>query len=224
MVAGTRTLRQLMLLAGFAIVAFAAITLFVLPAWKAAQTCRRQGHVLIIWGALRNYAEFYGSLPPAYIADKNGVPMHSWRVLLLPFLEHQELYAQYDFREPWNGPHNRLLEEKMPGVYKGAAWRNHTTTCVLTVLGSQTAWPNAKPLTYQQLVKATASTIVLVELPDANTGWMEPRDITYDELLARVETRRSSGDKWVGDPILCVFAVGGVRSIPGDMSPTQLDH
>src|SRR5271168_5107175 len=37
--------------------------------------------------AMHNYHDQYGSFPPAYIADKNGRPMHSWRVLLLPFLE-----------------------------------------------------------------------------------------------------------------------------------------
>src|SRR5262245_3382414 len=37
--------------------------------------------------ALHNYDATYGSLPPAYIADASGKPMHSWRVLILPFLE-----------------------------------------------------------------------------------------------------------------------------------------
>ena len=56
-------------------------------------------------------------LPPAYVADASGRPMHSWRVLILPFMEgddhqFQSLYDRYDFAEPWDGPHNiRLLEE-----------------------------------------------------------------------------------------------------------------
>jgi hypothetical protein len=37
--------------------------------------------------ALLNYDETYKCFPPAYIADKNGKPIHSWRVLILPFLE-----------------------------------------------------------------------------------------------------------------------------------------
>ncbi|HEV3023824.1 MAG TPA: DUF1559 domain-containing protein, partial [Pirellulales bacterium] len=43
---------------------------------------------------------------PAFVADDEGKPMHSWRVLILPFIEQQPLYDQYDFSEPWNGPHN----------------------------------------------------------------------------------------------------------------------
>ena len=40
------------------------------------------------------------SWPPAYLADRDGKPMHSWRVLILPFLEQQELYRAYHFDEP----------------------------------------------------------------------------------------------------------------------------
>ena len=32
--------------------------------------------------AVHNYAETNRCFPPAYIADKNGKPMHSWRVLI----------------------------------------------------------------------------------------------------------------------------------------------
>src|SRR4051812_9073955 len=56
--------------------------------------------------ALHNYHEAYGCFPPAYIADKDGRPMHSWRVLILPYLDEKPLYLKYRFDEPWNGPHN----------------------------------------------------------------------------------------------------------------------
>jgi hypothetical protein len=66
--------------------------------------CRRQlRHIAI---ALQNYHDVHGQLPPAYLPDSRGRPMHSWRVLLLPFLEMQALYDQYDFNEPWDGPNN----------------------------------------------------------------------------------------------------------------------
>ena|SRR5271157_353196 len=37
--------------------------------------------------ALHRYHQANGCFPPAYIADKNGKPMHSWRVLILPYME-----------------------------------------------------------------------------------------------------------------------------------------
>ncbi len=43
--------------------------------------------------------------------------MHSWRVLLLPFVEGAELYAAYDFAQPWNSEANLRLAEQMPPIY-----------------------------------------------------------------------------------------------------------
>src|SRR5437867_1183897 len=64
--------------------------------------------------ALRQYHELHGCLPPPYIAGEDGEPRHSWRVLLLPYLSEQPLYAAYNFDEPWDGPTNRLLASQIP--------------------------------------------------------------------------------------------------------------
>jgi len=44
--------------------------------------------------AVANYHDSHGQFPPPYIAEADGKPMHSWRVLILPYLEHGELYDQ----------------------------------------------------------------------------------------------------------------------------------
>ena len=44
--------------------------------------------------ALELYHSTYDSFPPAYIAGKDGKAMHSWRVLLLPFLDYDTLFRQ----------------------------------------------------------------------------------------------------------------------------------
>ena len=51
-----------------------------------------------------NYRHTYRCLPPVWITDDEGRPMHSWRVLLLPFLGYEDLYAEYNFSKPWDGP------------------------------------------------------------------------------------------------------------------------
>ena len=68
--------------------------------------------------ALNNYYSNYGSLPPAYLVDKAGRPTLSWRVLILPYLNCNDLYSQVRFDEPWNGPHNIRLASLMPPVYR----------------------------------------------------------------------------------------------------------
>ena len=55
--------------------------------------------------------------PPAAICDKDGRPLLSWRVAILPYIDQEDLYKQFHLDEPWDSPHNRSLIEKMPGTY-----------------------------------------------------------------------------------------------------------
>ena len=64
--------------------------------------------------ALQNYHDTYRTFPAAYVPDKDGEPMHSWRVLILPYIEERNLYDKYDFTEPWDGPNNSKLLADMP--------------------------------------------------------------------------------------------------------------
>ena len=86
--------------------------------------------------ALRAYAEKYHVLPPACVAGPDGKPWHSWRVLLLPFLDEQELYDRYHFDQPWDGPDNKKLLAEMPDVYRDPVYRRdqgeftHFAACV----------------------------------------------------------------------------------------------
>ena len=52
--------------------------------------------------ALLNYADTHKAFPPAYTVDANGNRLHSWRTLLLPYLDQQSLYESIDFSKPWN--------------------------------------------------------------------------------------------------------------------------
>jgi hypothetical protein len=68
--------------------------------------------------AMLAYREKNGRLPPAAVV-KNGKPLLSWRVALLPFLrgESAALYRQFDLEEPWDGPHNQSLLSRMPQLF-----------------------------------------------------------------------------------------------------------
>jgi hypothetical protein len=66
--------------------------------------------------ALWSYREKYGTFPPAYIAGPDGKRLHSWRVLLLPFMDYAGIYADYRFDEPWDGPNNRRLRDRLDSL------------------------------------------------------------------------------------------------------------
>lgn len=96
--------------------------------------------------AFHAYHDRYHSFPPTYILDANGKPMHSWRVLLLPFLGRQDLYDQYHFDEPWDGPRNRRLAARIPDVYHcpGDSSANREHTSYVGVVSRYTAWVGAQ--------------------------------------------------------------------------------
>ena len=107
------------------IVIAVVLIILLLPALQPPRTdTYRRGYrrnlLKQIGYALDDYYREYGSYPPAYIADKSGTPMHSWRVLILPFFEDekvQRLYEQYDLSQPWDSDVNRKLLQQRPFVY-----------------------------------------------------------------------------------------------------------
>jgi hypothetical protein len=67
--------------------------------------------------ALVNYADTYKRLPPAVVYDADGKPLYSWRVLILPYIEEDQLYKEFHLDEPWDSPHNKPLLARMPKTY-----------------------------------------------------------------------------------------------------------
>ena len=71
--------------------------------------------------AMHSYRDPFGApgdFPPAVVLGPDGKTPHSWRVALLPFLGHRDLYQEYRLDEPWDSEHNKKLLGKMPGVYR----------------------------------------------------------------------------------------------------------
>jgi hypothetical protein len=141
--------------------------------------------------ALQNYHDVYGRFPPAYAADKDGTPMHSWRVLLLPFLEGKRIYEQYRFDEPWDGPNNSRLAAQMPSYY-GDSLASPLTPYV-AVVGPGTMWPGAASTKVSDAVDGTDRTIFVVESSDSPVHWMEPRDLDVQTLPLEINPQNSRG-------------------------------
>ena len=162
-----------------------------------ARRSARQGdcimHLKQISLALLNYQDRYGSLPPAVVADASGKPLHSWRVLILPFLDGDDVYARYDFREPWNGPNNSRLQAELPASF---ADRFHCPdgrsrrplTNYFAVIGPKTLWPGTACGVIDGRMKGGAPEDLVIELPDSEVHWMEPRDVSVEEVISRLES------------------------------------
>ena len=83
-----------------------------------SQCTNNEKHIAL---AIHNYISSTrpkAMFPPAYTTSKDGKPLLSWRVLILPYLEQEALYKQFHLDEPWDSPHNRTLIARMPTVYR----------------------------------------------------------------------------------------------------------
>ncbi len=150
--------------------------------------------------AFQNYHDAYGRFPPAFIADANGTPVHSWRVLILPFIEEQALYAAYDFSEPWNGPNNSSLANRMPRIFHTASENeSNTFTNIVVITGPETAFPGSTSTKIEDFSDGPENVILLTEIANSNVPWIQPRDIEVeqcDSLLNDPEVLSISSASW----------------------------
>ena len=158
----------------------------LLPAIQAAREAARRAqctnNLKQIAIGLQNYHDVYGTFPPAYLADANGKPMHSWRVLILPYIEQQSLYARYNFDEPWDGPNNRLLATQMPMAYRCPSDpAGGVTTNYAAITGPGTVFHGASGSSIASITDGTSNTLMIAE-STAGINWMEPRDLDVSQM------------------------------------------
>jgi hypothetical protein len=165
------------------------------PAARLGQMGTSINNVKQIVLSMHNYHDAHGQFPPAFIEGPDGKPWHSWRVLLLPYLEAKDTFDAYRFDEPWNGPHNIKLLDRMPPVYSDPIYgqnKEHDTHYV-AITGDGLAFSEiggsfggggfdpSKPhggRTIAQFTDGTSRTLLIGPVsPKEKIPWLKPQDI-----------------------------------------------
>jgi hypothetical protein len=169
-----------------AVCVIAMLAALLLPAIQAARTAAQvsmcANNMKQIGIAMHNYHDTYGSFPPAYVADETGQPMHSWRVLLLPFIEGGDmLYEQYNFDEPWDSPNNSSLSFMMPMVYRcPESFDTMDETSYVVINGPGFIFDGESTSTMRDIIDGTSNTIMVVEADATPVQWMAPHDVDWN--------------------------------------------
>jgi len=144
--------------------------------------------------AMINYESENGHFPPAYIADENGKPMHSWRVLILPYLDQQSLFDQYDFDEPWDGPNNAKLVNQLHEDLFDAWWDDKANglTCFKLVTGEGTAFERGQTIKLDEISGGASNKIMIVYDNSKPVNWMAPEDIAIDDAIELFDSKNKN--------------------------------
>jgi hypothetical protein len=170
---------------------------------------------------MHNYESVHGQLPPAAVCSSSGKPLLSWRVLVLPYIEQQELYEKFHLDEPWDSPHNLALLPRMPATYAppgGKAWKvpPHHTVCKVFV-GPGAAFEGREGLSLKSdFPDGTSNTFLVVEA-GTPVPWTKPEDLPFDPDGPLPDLRSLFSDMFRAG-----LADGGVRHVPLETSERTL--
>jgi prepilin-type processing-associated H-X9-DG protein len=180
---GSRLVEVLVVLSIIAVLIALLLPAVRSGAGPAARRFHCMGNLKQIALALHNYESVHNALPPAYTVDATGRPLHSWRTLILPYLEQEPLYRTIDLSKPWNDPANaKALRTSLP-VFRcpEATGPPNTTTYLAIVAPNGCLMPEA-PRRLAEITDGTASTLMVIEAGEESAvPWMAPVDA--DEFL-----------------------------------------
>jgi Protein of unknown function (DUF1559) len=201
--------------------ALLAVVMAPVDAAAAREACTNNGKQIML--ALHEYHDLHNNFPPAFSTSKDGKPLLSWRVLVLPFLEQKKLYDEFHLDEPWDSPHNRTLIPRMPEVFRCPAERPTLAaagkTRYLAPRGPNTVLRGAEPVSMRDITDGTSNTIMVIDAGDDHAAiWTKPEDWEFDPepgIESIFRSHRPGG-------IIAMFADGSVRYLRQRIKPAIL--
>ena len=182
--------------------------------------------------ALLNYEIVNGAFPGR---GSTAVPV-SWRVSILPALDHAALYREYEKTAVWDQPPNekmaltKLNDFTCPSNYHPQDAHGRWFTAYSMPTGPHTVGQNPNGTKIQDITDGTSQTLLLVEACGAQIIWTEPRDVNVSVQETGINLNgsrpgRSAG--WLSSyheagVINVVMADGSTRFISAKTDPAVL--
>ncbi len=144
---------------------------------ESAARAQSQNNLRQLALAMHNYHDTMRRFPPQATYNKNGKPMLSWRVMILPYIEQQNLYNQFHLDEPWDSDHNKKLLAMMPKTYitplQDEKSINEHLTYYQGFVGKGTIFDGKEGIQISSITDGTSNTIMFVEASKP-VPWTKP--------------------------------------------------
>jgi hypothetical protein len=130
--------------------------------------------------SFHNYNDAFNFLPGDTL-DKDGKPLLSWRVAILPFIEKTPLYNEFKMDEPWDSANNKKLIEKMPKIYAPIRVKAKAGETFYQVFVGENAifTGKNKPNIPKSFPDGTSNTGMVFEAGEP-VIWSKPADMAFD--------------------------------------------
>jgi Protein of unknown function (DUF1559) len=156
--------------------------------------------------ACHNYEATYGRFP-RNAHTKGDKPGLSWRVLLLPYLEENELYPQFKLDQPWDSEHNKKLIDKMPKVFAPVRGKVEKGETFYQSFSGKHGFLQPGGIVIAGITDGTSNTLMVAEAAKP-VIWTKPDDLEFDG-----DTLPKLGGMFDGD-FHVAFCDGSVRKLP----------
>ena len=191
---------------------------------EASGRAQGQNNLKQIGIAMHAYHDNYNKLP-SDTYSKDGKPLLSWRVAILPQIEHTELFLQFKMDEPWDSDNNKKLIAKMPSIYVVPNAKNPLPDKTfyqgfVSKKGAKSRSFFSEDLklktTFANVTDGLSNSIIVAEAAEA-VDWSKPGDMPFD---AEAPLPKLGGHFPGGFNVL--FGDGTVRFIRDTIDPKKL--
>ena len=139
------------------------------------------------------YADTHKNFPFKHVVNDKISEKLSWRVLVLPYLEEEDLFKQFDISQPWDSPKNLPLAEKVPKVLGNNG-------------KSDICWIKSEVQFFADITDGLSNTICLMEYP-TRVEWTKPTDLSIDDALKMFDELNDN------EKIIVAFYDGSVTTL-----------
>ena len=185
-------------------------------AFAARGSSAAENNVKQIILALHGYTDtFAGFASNSY--DKDGKPLLSWRVHILPFIEQDALYRKFKLDEPWDSENNKPWSQtaikvfQVPGRPAAQPWETYLRGFIgpKDVKAEHRPWlleGESKGPAFPKIFSDGTSNTILVAEAAESVPWAKPDDLVYDGVKPLPKFGGPNGTFVTG------FADGSVRT------------
>lgn len=183
----------------------------------------KQYDLKAIGWAVSYYADAGNVLPLAAVMNNRGEALHGWQTLILPHMNHRNVFDQIDMDVAWNDPKNRTAFQTRIDEFLSTKVRETTTSdgyALSHYAGNGWLFAREKPLQLSDVTDGLRDTILAGEINGNFPAWGQPFNVR-DTSLGFSNSPNGFGSPF-NSGMHFLMADGSVQFISQEIDPAAL--